>query len=59
MEQIDKLVARINSLDDGLSTITFYRKGGEIIFWVVDTKKAEGDKIESRREVSHELEKVD
>lgn len=47
MTQIEKLIARINSLDDGLSTITFYKKNGEIMFWVVDIKNVEGEKKDS------------
>jgi hypothetical protein len=55
MTQEEKLLARLASLDDGLSTIRFFKKNGELVMWFyVDTLKAEGekrDKIEERKEV--------
>ncbi len=57
MTQEEKLLARLTSLDDGFSTIRFYKKNGEIMFWVVETQKVEGekrDRIEERKEVSHD-----
>jgi hypothetical protein len=54
MTQEEKLLARLLSLEDGLSSITFYKKNGELIFWIVEfTHKPEGekrDKIEERKE---------
>jgi len=45
MTQEEKLLIRIKSLEDGLSTIRFYKKNGEIMFWVVESlSKAEGEK---------------
>jgi len=44
MTQEEKLLLRIESLEDGLTTIRFYKKNGEIMFWVVESLKVEGEK---------------
>ncbi len=54
MTQEEKLILRIASLDDGLTTVRFFKKNGELVMWfVVDTLKPEGErgKIEERKEV--------
>lgn len=55
MTQEEKLILRIASLEDGLSTVRFFKKNGELVFWIVEiTQKVEGekcDKIEERKEL--------
>ncbi len=54
MTQEEKLILRLASLDDGLTTVRFFKKNGELVFWIVEiTQKPEGErgKIEERKEV--------
>ena len=43
MTQEEKLLARIKSLEDGLTTIRIFKKDGQIFCWIVEpTQKIEG-----------------
>lgn len=47
MTQEEKLILRLASLDDGLTTVRFFKKNGELVFWIVEvTQKPEGEKRE-------------
>ncbi len=50
MTQEEKLLARIKSLEDGLTTIRIFKKDGQIFCWIVEpTQKVEGEpKSENR-----------
>ena len=51
MTQIEKLIARLKTLDPGLHEIVLYVKpNGEIGFWIVakNEHKLEGEKIEKK-----------
>ncbi len=44
MSQEEKLLARIKSLEDGLTTIRIFKKDGQIFCWIVEpTQKIEGE----------------
>ncbi len=50
MTQEEKLLARIKSLEDGLTTLRIFKKDGQIFCWIVEpTQKVEGEtKTENR-----------